>query len=58
MITSWKGLAAQELPEALYDYLYDFGFLGKKEEESYVKAMVEPVFSPSQNRYGRPGEKG
>ena len=34
----------QELPEALYDYVYDFGFLGEVEEESYVRAMVEPVF--------------
>ena len=57
-MTSKKSPSLQELPEALYDYLYDFGFLGKKEEESYVKAMVEPVFSPSQFRFGRPGEKG
>ena len=43
--TTFQFLAKfQELPEALYDYLYDFGFLGKKEEESYVKAMVEPIF--------------
>lgn len=31
----------------MYDYLYDFGFLGEKEEESYVKAMVQPVFNPN-----------
>eukprot|EP00435_Cladocopium_sp_Y103_P034253 s610_g8.t2 len=37
----------QELPEAWYDYLYDFGFLGQLEEESYIKAMVEPIFSPT-----------
>ena len=36
--------SVQELPEALYDYVYDFGFLGEGEEESYVRAMVEPIF--------------
>ena len=35
---------AEELPEALYDYLYDFGFLGKLEEESYVQSMVDFKF--------------
>ncbi|CAJ1333582.1 unnamed protein product [Effrenium voratum] len=39
--------SVQELPETMYDYLYDFGFLGEKEEESYVKAMVQPVFNPN-----------
>ena len=43
--TTFQFLAKfQELPEALYDYLYDFGFLGQKEEESYVNAMVEGIF--------------
>lgn len=43
--TTFQFLAKfQELPEALYDYLYDFGFLGQKEEDSYVNAMVEPIF--------------
>ncbi|CAK9110699.1 unnamed protein product [Durusdinium trenchii] len=40
--------SVQELPEALYDFLYDFGFLGTEEEESYVEAMVEPLFPSRQ----------
>ncbi|CAE7943225.1 rnf213a [Symbiodinium sp. KB8] len=36
--------SVQELPEALYDYLYDFGFLGEPEEESYVRSMVNQKF--------------
>ncbi|CAE7349564.1 RNF213 [Symbiodinium sp. CCMP2592] len=46
--------SVQELPEALYDYLYDFGFLGKPEERSYVQSMVEQKFESRERDWWLP----
>ncbi|CAE8620350.1 unnamed protein product [Polarella glacialis] len=41
--------SVQALPEALLDYVWDFGELGRLEEKSYVQSMVGNLFPESES---------